>query len=832
MVAVSPVPVDIAFTIQPVHPIARAAKIFWQWFAQFCGRLPGEYTVAKLDAFDRFRREISLWQLTAILVLSPLPCLLVNVIVESIPLADPATGFHGSLHFQIRNFFVGTTVMMTLLTTKVSCLSRLTAQSWNFIIGTSLALAGVAIATNAAIAIVADVFPVPFTQFAPAGPMGAIGALINWRFLETPENRVRLQRLDRWLAMDLAPILIYPIFTAAFMAFKPQQQLWLSLLLPVLKLILRYLLWLVIKDELDLVGAAKCSVGHLYHILFTVMCLQNAKSLETYVAVVTVNIIQMLLNLTRNSRLKNIKNRSSRRRSLPSTNRSSKYLNEILPWRSASVTVAQPLVSPFTKKSDGCRRRSRKTHGPLTGKTGKREEFVRRFTSALHQAEIVLLRSYITIFVMPFYGIYQTLLFVLPNRKYFATMATTTTFDDVASMMYRMLFMCSLELVFMVVYMALISRQLNVSAIHNLAFVLWSQHIEFSQGPVRLLSRLTKSLSRWFRLIFGRLPGEYTVAKLDAFDCFRRETTPAQVAAILFLTPMSSILINFIIESIPLNDPATGFRGCLPFLLRNFVTATIVTMVPFRIKPDCISELSIPSWKLALGFGILLGTVSTGTIAALIYIIKDFPVPSSQFSPMIPMGIIGRLIETKILQKPEVKPRLAKIDLWLGMVVVPIFIYPISTAFFMALEPRHQFWFSLVLPVIKHLVRYLLWVAARDDLDLVGSVVCAIGHFYHILFTAMCLQNAKNLKTLIAVVIVNLIHMIFNCREIVKDAYKIKSQLQDLCSTETHDIVSTALNIAQKERVSRSLHHKHPSRFSSQYRIYVVRRHMILFLLH
>ncbi|POM77365.1 LOW QUALITY PROTEIN: Hypothetical protein PHPALM_5261 [Phytophthora palmivora] len=281
MVAVSPDPADIEFALRPDRPISRIFKTSLLWFEQFAGRLPGEYTVAKLDAFDRFRRETSPWQMAVILLLSPVSCLIVNLLVESIPLADPATGFHGSLHFQIRNFLAGLTVMMTLLTTKVSCLSHLTARSWKYIFATSLALAMVAITTNAAIAIVTDVFPVPFTQFVPAGPMGVIGALINRRFLETPENRARLQRLDRWLAMDLAPILIYPIFTAVFMAFKSQQQLWLSLLLPVLKLFLRYLLWLVIKDELDLVGAATCSVGHLYHILFTVMCLQNAKSLET-----------------------------------------------------------------------------------------------------------------------------------------------------------------------------------------------------------------------------------------------------------------------------------------------------------------------------------------------------------------------------------------------------------------------------------------------------------------------------------------------------------------------------------------------------------------------
>ncbi|KAG7379573.1 Basement membrane-specific heparan sulfate proteoglycan core protein [Phytophthora pseudosyringae] len=326
---------------------------------------------------------------------------------------------------------------------------------------------------------------------------------------------------------------------------------------------------------------------------------------------------------------------------------------------------------------------------------------------------------------------------------------------------------------------------------------------------------------RCLRRSAGRLPGEYTVAKLDAFDRFRRETSPLQSAASLLLTPMPCILANFVVESIPLTDPATGFHGCLPFLLRNFVSATIVTMVPFRIKPDCIPQLPIQPWKLALGFGILLGLVSTGTIAALIHVVGSFPVPSSQFSPMIAMGMIGQLIEFRLLHTPQVKPRLEKIDLWLGMVVAPILVYPLFTAVFMALPPRLQLWFSLLLPVLKHLLRYLLWLVARDDLDLVVSVTCTIGHFYHVLFTAMCLQNAKTLETLVAVLAVNFIHMLLNCREIGRDAEQIntaKSKLLEVPeSTTTEDVIATALKLAQTDRVARALHRKRPSRYVSQY---------------
>ncbi|KAF4037189.1 hypothetical protein GN244_ATG10737 [Phytophthora infestans] len=492
MVAVSPAPSDIELAVRPVRPISLIVDACLQWFTLLAGRLPGAYTVAKLDAFDRFRRKISPWELTGMFLLSPAACLAVNVLIESIPLADPALGFYGSRNFQIRNFVVGTTVMMTLITTKLSCISRILPRSWKYISGISVALTAVAILTNAVNAVIGDVFPVPFTQFVPTGPMGVIGTLNNRKFLETPENRARMQKIDRWLAMDLAPILIYPIFTAVFMAVEPEQQMWLSLCLPVLKLFVRYLVWVAIKDELDLVGAATCSVGHLYHILFTVMCLQNAKSLETYAAVIAVNTLQMLLNcrgilkdayelrkiteqledldklgsmdivslvswiaqqeqvsrslhhktpsrllstcpeyqrddyvtkyhkllqsetyaISKNSRLTNLKGRdqhlNSKRRGTHPTGRNAspgEGFKDLLPKSDAvlistrAASVAELPVATIVKANE----KSRAVKS-LTGGARQGEAVVRRFTSALHQTEIVLLRSYITIFAMAFYG--------------------------------------------------------------------------------------------------------------------------------------------------------------------------------------------------------------------------------------------------------------------------------------------------------------------------------------------------------------------------------------------------------------------------------------------
>ncbi|GMF24646.1 unnamed protein product [Phytophthora lilii] len=616
MPPVAPTPPDIYLAQRPVRREIRILRAVARWVRLVAGRLPGEYTIAKLDAFNRFRsKATSSWVLTIFLV-TPIPCLVTSLVIESIPLADPVTGFWGSLHFQIRNFLTALIMTAMPVIMKINCVPQLSTRSWKFVIGYGSTAACVAIANNAVIALTTRVFPVPFTQFAPTIPMAIVGGLLNRLFLQKPDVKERLEKIDQWLAMDIVPIFVYPIFTAVFMALKPSQQLWLSLLLPVIKRLLRHVIWQVLRDDLDLVGVTTCSVGHLYHVLFTATCLQNAKSLETFAAVVLVNIFQMLLNcrdilkdadnlhktkallsgsdismtedmitvvlntaqqeqvsrllhrrktsrlfskypgyqgidfVTRHRHLlqksepsfsANTRSvvvndaavlgrnpsRGSRHRSLLSTKSLSKQTTppiklgfaQILPVsKDGCSALSSPApggsnqyVFPSGESADESRAQIVHTIQPSGNRTRQAEMYVRNFTSALHQTEIILLKSFITICVLSFYGkcyfvhyrsskcylpcscgyvvlgIYIILVFWLPNRNYFATMSTMTTFTAVNNMIFYFLMLGSLEVMFLGIYLVLVSHKLGVSGVHQLAFVLWSQRV-LLQGKFMSLS--------------------------------------------------------------------------------------------------------------------------------------------------------------------------------------------------------------------------------------------------------------------------------------------------------------------------------------------------------
>jgi hypothetical protein len=362
--------------------------------------------------------------------------------------------------------------------------------------------------------------------------------------------------------MDVVPIFVYPIFMAVFITLQPTRQLWLSLLLPVIKRFIRQMVWRILQRDLDLVGATACTVSHLYHVLFTVMCLQNAKSLETLTAIVLVNVLQMLLNcrdvlndaarlqrsrtelanaaivlaedavsaalqLADGPLLKRLHNKSpsrvistypgyqrvefmARSHGLLKTDETSaptaaaaprtgffrtnprrqsnhrsllsaeSLTKQTTPPISLGATQTFPLptrgIGQFVVPTAQAAARSQTLPAipPTRDHSRLRESFIGSLTSALQQTETILLRSYITIFVLGLYGIYLVVVFWLPNRKYFATMASATT---LSSMISHLLLLGGMEVLFLVMYLVLIQRRLGVSGAQQLAFVLSTQRV-------------------------------------------------------------------------------------------------------------------------------------------------------------------------------------------------------------------------------------------------------------------------------------------------------------------------------------------------------------------
>ncbi|KAG6616527.1 uncharacterized protein IUM83_12958 [Phytophthora cinnamomi] len=475
--------------------------------------------------------------------------------------------------------------------------------------------AAVCLGTNAIISLAAGVFPVPFSQFTVIIPMTISGRLVFFRHVpDNPEFHTLSDKVNQWLGMETLPILVYPVFTAIFTVLTPTQQLWVSLLLPALKLAVRRALWAVARHDDDLVGVITCCVGHLYHVLFTAVILQNAKSYETLGVVAVFNTAQMLYNcryiLTDAKKIDDTKARLDVKEGeeLASTDNlnavlgfaqhlriaqnlhwrtPSLLLSTYLGYRSApflqihgellratslynavyvyntpktaakrgprsnvsasnnagpptviavqrasatSITLGMTRIMPWTGNDNKALRQKsehvihlksrsfiklpRSKSDPSAwereeGRLARQEAVIHAVASALHQSEMILLRSYITISMTLFYVVYLQAVFRLKNREYFATLVYLTTFDALDRTICRLLLLCAMESVFLAIYLLLMWRRLGISGVHQLAFVLWSQRI-----PVQAKLYVT-TVILGFPLTHN---GNDSILRLDSFE--------------------------------------------------------------------------------------------------------------------------------------------------------------------------------------------------------------------------------------------------------------------------------------------------------------------------
>ncbi|KAE9098582.1 hypothetical protein PF006_g23329 [Phytophthora fragariae] len=373
------------------QPISRFLVMVGGWIYRLLDRLPGQCTVSKLDAFETFCRETPPKTVAAILLLTPLPCLAFNLLIECIPLSDPGTGLAGSGFYQLRMFLTGLISALMPSLIKLDCVPESPVNSPLTLLLFAVSQAAIFLATNALISLAADVFPVPLSLFTAIVPMAIAGRLMFYRRLpKDPQFHAQSNKVNLWVTIEMLPLFVYPAFTVGFISLTSTQQFWVSLLIPLLKTVIRRVLWWITKDDYDLINVMTGCVGQLYHVLFIALALQNSKSLSTM-----------------------------------------------------GVIVALALeISPSVRRAD----------------------YVSSVASAMHQSEIILLRSYLVIWMTSFYVIYLVAVFWLPNRRYFATQATMTTFEAVGISVTRLLLVCGMEIALLGIQLVLITVAVFVAA--------------------------------------------------------------------------------------------------------------------------------------------------------------------------------------------------------------------------------------------------------------------------------------------------------------------------------------------------------------------------------
>lgn len=310
-----------------------------------------------------------------------------------------------------------------------------------------------------------------------------------------------------------------------------------------------------------------------------------------------------------------------------------------------------------------------------------------------------------------------------------------------------------------------------------------------------------KALSNLLRILRVQCAGSYSISKLAAFDQFRHTTSDRQALAIVALAPLPGLAWTLLMECTPMGStaaPRSAWQSCWPWVFRHFMGAFIGSILTLQQIVEYIPAMPLP-WKTILVLSFFQGLICIGVNLIIMAGTNTFPVPFSQFTPVIPMHLIASPILWKLIRRqrppiPDINRRFPEVSDVINAQTLPLFLYPIYAAMFMQLSSRCQAVFSLLLPVLRNTMRSLIWKKSKHDEDIAGGATAASGQLFHVLFTATCLQNAKSLQTLAILVAWDMACAVIEYRDLLRAGVDVANLRQDKTQPATSSSVTASLN--------------------------------------
>ncbi|ETL35476.1 hypothetical protein L916_12387, partial [Phytophthora nicotianae] len=496
--------------------------------------LHGKYSNKRVLELSNYASNTSWLHVITVLIVTPLPCILVIVLADILPLADPADGVSGNTLFFLRNAyttFVQSFICIHQFRISVPILPypirRAIVNALYITVGDIGIQYAVASSTS---------FPLPFSLVTTTLPwitLVTISMTIEWRkkIRETPGAKVMLTNVMKVMACQVALETLYPIYYCVFQMLSDEGQMGFALLLPVIKLALRYVFTRTVVHLTDEMPEVIVFNVEVFNALFVSYCMQNSPSVWTTLGLMFVDIVLIILSvhdMEPTSRgLKELEQRIDRERcwnkGTNTGNRVPTTLDRIqtlleqessLQYMVASARVeleqvqtdlgserrvpeqiksgrnkisVTPVVT--TKIPNNAEllpvashlRASARIHpavesaGKLLQKFSVKVRYTRKVQILLYMAEFLLLLNYVEVVVPLVFSVYMLATYQLPNREYYSQLHGMTQ-SDLLQTLGNVMFYCSLQLASLLLLVFILQRKLDLSPIHQLSFVLEKQY--------------------------------------------------------------------------------------------------------------------------------------------------------------------------------------------------------------------------------------------------------------------------------------------------------------------------------------------------------------------
>ncbi|TYZ67523.1 hypothetical protein PybrP1_004649 [[Pythium] brassicae (nom. inval.)] len=441
----------------------------WEYFQV---ELHEKYSVERLYNFRVFTERTSSLRAALALLLTPVPCLVVVVGTELIPLQPPEDGLSSSQTFWIRVFLVTWLMNFTVLEQCRFLIPQLPmCAPENALVSLFSSSGGTWIGFGLSYAIG---YPLPFLMaFGSPGCCAFLGIAVTVIWGEhirgDPAVQAELKNYVLVASAQLAMTYAYPAYNFAFVSLRGASQTAFAILLPFMKIlaknVLNYLFAFVegLKSEMVIFNV------EIFHALFVSYCMQNASSIESALVLMTVDFIQACL-------------------SLYDVEQALRVIHKVVAETQEAVKAErreQHLQPRPKSRKKSLFRRSFERPEFVRPDKGDREFieamieankvlYVQKMLQLLYLTEFLLLIEFTEVIIPIVYCIYTSTVSNLPNRAHYPQLRDIDN-AKLASQIGNVLVYASLEVLSFLFLTVMMHRKLKISPVRQLAFVLIAQ---------------------------------------------------------------------------------------------------------------------------------------------------------------------------------------------------------------------------------------------------------------------------------------------------------------------------------------------------------------------
>ncbi|KAJ8571732.1 hypothetical protein ON010_g5100 [Phytophthora cinnamomi] len=511
-----------------------ARQRLWSAWASFQVEFQGHYSVERLQQLGRYANSVSTAWILLICLLTPLPCLAFGLLKEVPPLEPPEAGVKKNWVFFIRAVIVTTLINATLLVQIGQGAPRvkLTRMQVAFIslLASVVSLAFIYAVCSATV----FPLPFGVLVTAPPDVLVMTICFIRIFGPRVQADPSLLSEINQQIAVvncQVALTFIYPVYIYGFVSLTGVNQILFVLVLPIIKLIAKNWVSRALVDYDDLKPQSVIFVVEVFNALYVSNALQSASSWALTITIMVVDVVHFWLSMQ--DVLSVLKEVTVLMASIPSTHSLAKEnflqvamrilaadsnLKDSTRLRSfcgtsifretssAKITTANfndssPVPTGIADDSPGTNRgfetgkilpvQNSKTNVPpiqtLTARNihaetdntdiksifsvDERALFIKKSAQVLFITEYVILVEYVEVVLPIVYVAYRTVLFYMPNRAFYASMAELTI-AQLFSSAVNVLAYSSLEFGSLIVSTIVLKRTLGISPWRQLGFVL------------------------------------------------------------------------------------------------------------------------------------------------------------------------------------------------------------------------------------------------------------------------------------------------------------------------------------------------------------------------